>query len=121
MATARLPHPPTLPSCPPSHALTMSCLLRHNLYLSEKTNSTVQYLFVKQVIHIPETSQETLEAMKRWGKAMGKVTVESKDTPGFIVNRLLIPYLFEAARLVERGEYMTLINSAFISSLFSLI
>ncbi|KAK3883579.1 hypothetical protein Pcinc_012082, partial [Petrolisthes cinctipes] len=55
-----------------------------------------------EVVRIPETSQETYESMCDWGKAMGKVTVECKDTPGFIVNRLLIPYTLEAIRLLER-------------------
>lgn len=35
-------------------------------------------------------------------EALGKVTVTSKDTPGFIVNLLLVPYLCEAVRAVER-------------------
>ena len=57
-----------------------------------------------EVVRIPETSDETFEAMVAWGKAMKKMTVDCKDTPGFIVNRLLVPYLMEAVRLVERGE-----------------
>jgi 3-hydroxyacyl-CoA dehydrogenase len=57
-----------------------------------------------EVIRIPETSDETFNAMVAWGKAMKKVTVDCKDTPGFIVNRLLVPYLMEAVRMVERGD-----------------
>jgi len=57
-----------------------------------------------EVVRIPQTSDETYNAMVEWGKAMGKVTVECKDTPGFIVNRLLVPYLMEAVRMVERGD-----------------
>ncbi|XP_045600845.1 hydroxyacyl-coenzyme A dehydrogenase, mitochondrial isoform X1 [Procambarus clarkii] len=57
-----------------------------------------------EVVRIAETSQDTYEAMCSWGKAMGKVTVECKDTPGFIVNRLLVPYMFEAVRILERGD-----------------
>ncbi|XP_037800986.1 hydroxyacyl-coenzyme A dehydrogenase, mitochondrial-like [Penaeus monodon] len=57
-----------------------------------------------EVVRIPETSQNTYEAMCAWGKNMGKVTVECKDTPGFIVNRLLVPYMFESVRMLERGD-----------------
>jgi len=57
-----------------------------------------------EVVRIPETSDETFNAMLDWGKAMKKVTVDCKDTPGFIVNRLLVPYLMEAVRMVERGD-----------------
>jgi len=57
-----------------------------------------------EVVRIPETSDETFDSMIAWGKAMKKTTVDCKDTPGFIVNRLLVPYLMEAVRMVERGD-----------------
>lgn len=57
-----------------------------------------------EVIRIPETSDATFEAMNEWGKSMGKTTVAAKDTPGFIVNRLLVPNLMESIRMVERGD-----------------
>jgi len=57
-----------------------------------------------EVVKIPETSEETFQAMTNWGKAMGKATVTCKDTPGFIVNRLLVPYMMESVRMVERGD-----------------
>ncbi|KAH3872505.1 hydroxyacyl-coenzyme A dehydrogenase, mitochondrial-like [Dreissena polymorpha] len=57
-----------------------------------------------EVIRIPETSDDTFNKLLAFGKAMGKVTVNCKDTPGFIVNRLLVPYMMEAVRMVERGE-----------------
>lgn len=57
-----------------------------------------------EVIRIPETSNATYNALEAFGKAVGKTTVQCKDTPGFIVNRLLVPYMMEAVRLVERGD-----------------
>ena len=57
-----------------------------------------------EVVRIPETSEDTFNALVDWGKAMGKVTLHCKDTPGFIVNRLLVPIKLEAIRMVERGD-----------------
>ncbi|KAJ3644559.1 hypothetical protein Zmor_022283 [Zophobas morio] len=57
-----------------------------------------------EVVRIPETSEETYQAFMAWGKAIGKTCVTCKDTPGFIVNRLLVPYVAEAIRMMERGD-----------------
>jgi 3-hydroxybutyryl-CoA dehydrogenase len=39
---------------------------------------------------------------RAWCEAMGKTVVEVPDEPGFVVNRLLFPYLFDAVRLLEQ-------------------
>ncbi|XP_062386687.1 hydroxyacyl-coenzyme A dehydrogenase, mitochondrial [Sardina pilchardus] len=57
-----------------------------------------------EVIKTQSTSQETYEALMAFSKALGKHPVTCKDTPGFIVNRLLVPYMMEAIRLYERGD-----------------
>ncbi|XP_066251929.1 hydroxyacyl-coenzyme A dehydrogenase, mitochondrial-like [Euwallacea similis] len=57
-----------------------------------------------EIVRIPEQSEETYQAFLEWGKSIGKACVTCKDTPGFIVNRLLVPYMAEAVRLMERGD-----------------
>ncbi|XP_019326101.1 PREDICTED: hydroxyacyl-coenzyme A dehydrogenase, mitochondrial [Aptenodytes forsteri] len=57
-----------------------------------------------EVIKTPMTSQKTFESLVDFSKAVGKSPVSCKDTPGFIVNRLLVPYMMEAVRLFERGD-----------------
>nr|XP_009930452.1 PREDICTED: hydroxyacyl-coenzyme A dehydrogenase, mitochondrial [Opisthocomus hoazin] len=57
-----------------------------------------------EVIKTPMTSQKTFESLLDFSKAVGKSPVSCKDTPGFIVNRLLVPYMMEAVRLFERGD-----------------
>ncbi|MBM3166605.1 MAG: 3-hydroxybutyryl-CoA dehydrogenase [Chloroflexi bacterium] len=49
------------------------------------------------------TSEETLSAAKAFGQSVGKTVVTAPDVPGFIVNRLLMPFLIEAVRLIESG------------------
>uniref|UniRef100_A0A8D2HP54 Hydroxyacyl-coenzyme A dehydrogenase, mitochondrial n=1 Tax=Urocitellus parryii TaxID=9999 RepID=A0A8D2HP54_UROPR len=48
-----------------------------------------------EVIKTPMTSQKTFESLVDFSKALGKHAVSFKDTPGFIVNCLLVPYLIE--------------------------
>ncbi|CAI4224566.1 unnamed protein product [Auanema sp. JU1783] len=57
-----------------------------------------------EVVRHGETSDATFNTLMEYGKQIGKVTVACKDTPGFIVNRLLVPYMLEALRLHERGD-----------------
>lgn len=57
-----------------------------------------------EVIATSATSQETFDSLLNFSKALGKTPVSCKDTPGFIVNRLLVPYMMEAIRLHERGH-----------------
>jgi 3-hydroxyacyl-CoA dehydrogenase len=67
-----------------------------------------------EVVRTPQTSDETTKTLFNFGKALGKHVVDCKvlnslfihrkDTPGFIVNRLLVPYMLEAVRMLERGD-----------------
>ena len=57
-----------------------------------------------EIIRGYETSDETVAATTALAQAMGKETVEVKvDSPGFIVNRLMIPHMIEAVKLLEEG------------------
>lgn len=56
-----------------------------------------------EVVRSVVTSQETIEAGTAFVRQLGKEPIAAPDSAGFIVNRLLIPYLLDAARAVERG------------------
>jgi 3-hydroxybutyryl-CoA dehydrogenase len=49
------------------------------------------------------SSDDTIEKIKELAKLMGKVPIVSKDSPGFIVNRMLNALTVEAAKIVEEG------------------
>lgn len=57
-----------------------------------------------EVVKTEKTSEATNQTLMAFGKAIGKTVVAAKDTPGFIVNRLLCPYLMESVRMLERGD-----------------
>jgi 3-hydroxybutyryl-CoA dehydrogenase len=52
---------------------------------------------------LPDSAREEIRPRARaWGEAIGKTVVEVPNEPGFVVNRLLFPYLFDAVRLMEQ-------------------
>ncbi|KAJ2699342.1 hypothetical protein H4218_002731 [Coemansia sp. IMI 209128] len=57
-----------------------------------------------EIAYMDGTDPELLTLLKAWVLDIGKVPVLCRDTPGFIVNRLLVPYNIEARQLVERGD-----------------
>ncbi len=56
-----------------------------------------------EIIRTISTSEETLATIRQFAESLGKKPVQSKDTAGFIVNFLLIPYLISAIRMLENG------------------
>jgi 3-hydroxybutyryl-CoA dehydrogenase len=56
-----------------------------------------------EVIRTPDTSDATHEAAMDFSRALGKDPITCIDTTGFVVNRLLIPYLLDAIRALENG------------------
>jgi len=56
-----------------------------------------------EIVKTIATSDETFKVSKKFGESLGKTTVIAQDAPGFIVNRLWIPYLLHAIRLYEEG------------------
>lgn len=56
-----------------------------------------------EVVVTESTSQETIDSAMVLCDALDRVTVRVKDTPGFIVNRLLVPFIFDAIHLFESG------------------
>ena len=57
-----------------------------------------------EIIRGYSTSDQTIAITADLAKRMGKITVEvKKDSPGFIVNRIMIPHMLEAIKIVEEG------------------
>ncbi|MCB1210212.1 MAG: enoyl-CoA hydratase/isomerase family protein, partial [Verrucomicrobiales bacterium] len=56
-----------------------------------------------EIVRLPETSPDVLATAIAFVQKLGKVPVVVQDSPGFVVNRILMPYLLEAVRLVEEG------------------
>ena len=56
-----------------------------------------------ELIPAGSTSETTVALARSWAASLGKATVVSRDEAGFIVNRVLIPFLNDAVRLLEDG------------------
>ncbi|MBI3400465.1 MAG: 3-hydroxybutyryl-CoA dehydrogenase [Acidobacteria bacterium] len=56
-----------------------------------------------EVIRALTTSDETYETVFAFAQTLGKAPITAPDRPGFIVNRLLVPYLLDAIRAYEHG------------------
>lgn len=56
-----------------------------------------------EIVRTIATSDETLETAQDFGRSLGKSIVTAQDMPGFIVNRLITPFLLDAIRMLEAG------------------
>lgn len=64
----------------------------------------VQLMKLVEVVRTDRTEESVFAAARAFGESVGKVPVACKDTPGFVVNRLLVPYMTQALQMLERGD-----------------
>jgi 3-hydroxyacyl-CoA dehydrogenase/enoyl-CoA hydratase/3-hydroxybutyryl-CoA epimerase len=67
-----------------------------------------------EVVIARETSGETRDRSLAFVRQIGKLPVIVRDSPGFLVNRVLFPYLLDAAELFERGLEADKIDNALV-------
>ena len=56
-----------------------------------------------EIVRTPATSEETLNICKAFGTSLGKTVITAPDTAGFIVNRLMVPQILNAIRMLASG------------------
>lgn len=56
-----------------------------------------------EVVRSPDTDQETIDDVVQFSEELRKIPVVVKECPGFLVNRILVPYLFEAILSLQEG------------------
>lgn len=65
--------------------------------------SPVPVMPLVEVVPTVGTSEETVDTALTFVRLLGKEPILAKDTSGFIVNRLLVPYMLDAVRALEQG------------------
>lgn len=81
-----------------------SCSGRPERFCGIHFFNPAQVMKLVEIINGALTEPSVIDEAKAFAEAIGKVAVHvRKDSPGFIVNRLLVPYLNEAVRLLEEG------------------
>ncbi len=100
--------------CPPHTILasnTSSCTVIQMAAATQRMDRVVGLHFFNpvpmmklvEVVRTIQTSDPTFQAAWEFARSVGKEPVAAKDTTGFIVNLLLVPYLLDAVRALERG------------------
>ena len=67
-----------------------------------------------EIVAARQTSPEVLQRALRFVQQIGKLPVVVKDSPGFLVNRILMPYLLEAGTLFEAGATLSKLDEAML-------
>ena len=81
----------------------MSATKRPERFIGLHFFNPVPLMKLVEVVRTIATSDDVMNTAVEFGKKLGKVPVRTSDKTGFIVNRLLVPYLLDAIRAYEEG------------------
>lgn len=80
-----------------------SCTKRQDKFGGLHFFNPVAVMKLVEVVRGKDTTESTVRWLVEFAKSVGKVPITCTDTPGFVVNRLLIPYMHDAMKIYEQG------------------
>jgi 3-hydroxybutyryl-CoA dehydrogenase len=83
--------------------MTATSAERQRRFIGLHFFNPVPIMKLVEVVRTILTDEGTYETAVEFGKRLGKVPVRASDKSGFVVNRLLVPYLLDAVRALEEG------------------
>jgi 3-hydroxybutyryl-CoA dehydrogenase len=83
--------------------MTATSAERQRRFVGMHFFNPVPLMKLVEVVRTILTDDDVYEQAVEFGKALGKVPVRASDKTGFIVNRLLVPYMLDAIRALEEG------------------
>jgi len=83
--------------------MTATSVERQRRFIGMHFFNPVPLMKLVEVVRTILTDQQIYEEAVEFGKTLGKVPVRASDKTGFIVNRLLVPYMLDAIRALEEG------------------
>ena len=86
--------------------------LRPERFIGMHFFSPAEIMPLVEIIPGPKTSPQTIATVVDLALKMGKTPVVVKDSPGFLVNRILMPYILEAVQMVEEGVPVSTVDAA---------
>src|SRR5437867_7459336 len=86
----------------------------HFPYTTLFRSNPVHRMQLVEIVAARQTSPEVLQRAVRFVQQIGKLPIVVKDSPGFLVNRILMPYLIEAGHLFENGASVENIDEALL-------
>jgi 3-hydroxybutyryl-CoA dehydrogenase len=81
----------------------MTATTRQDRFIGLHFFNPVPLMKLVEVVRTIATDEKVFEAAYAFGEKLGKVPVRTSDKTGFIVNRLLVPYMLDAIRAYEEG------------------
>jgi 3-hydroxybutyryl-CoA dehydrogenase len=80
-----------------------ACTDRPERFLGLHFFNPAQVMKLVEVVRCVTTSEEAFEVGRSYTQSLGKLGIPTRDKAGFIVNRLLVPYMLDAMRAYEEG------------------
>lgn len=80
-----------------------ACTKRPDQVIGMHFMNPVPVMKLVEIIRALQTSDETFATTRAMSERMGKTVIQSKDSPGFLVNRMLIPFINEACFALQEG------------------